>query len=269
MPPKTSPQLTIYRGFIFTGCHVWSPFVNKLETRLRLAGIPYRTAAGSMREAPRGKIPYLSIEDDDGNRSMLADTALITRDLVALGVLSDLNAGLSPAERAQDLAIRALLEDKLSFYLARERWVDNFYAMRAGALAALPWPVQIVVGQLAYRNVVKALYGQGTGRYTADEARAFKREIWEALSAVLVAARDGEVAVRARRRDPRAPFWTLGRAGPTEVDATVYGFVAASLVCTAAPETGRMVREFEVLVDYAGRIREGYFGDYDAWDEEV
>jgi len=30
-----------------------------------------------------------------------------------------------------------------------------------------------------------------------------------------------------------APFWVLGRPEPTEADATVYGFVAASLVCTA------------------------------------
>jgi len=35
------------------------------------------------------------------------------------GRLEDLNAKLSPTERAMDLAIRALLEDKLYFYQVR------------------------------------------------------------------------------------------------------------------------------------------------------
>lgn len=52
-----SPKITLYRGFPDQGHFTWSPFVTKLEARLRFAGVSDETKAGSIREAPRGKIP--------------------------------------------------------------------------------------------------------------------------------------------------------------------------------------------------------------------
>jgi hypothetical protein len=224
-PIKSLPKFVVYRGFQAVPTHVWSPFVNKLETRLRLGKVPYRLDVGSPRSGPRGKIPYLRTEGSD---EVLGDTALITRRLVDDGVLADLNAGLTPAQRAQDLAVRALLEDKLYFYLQRERWADNYHAMRDGVLAAIPYPVRLIVGNLAYRAVMAGLNAQGTGRYSAEELRELKREAWESLDAILAESRRNSAAAGGDK-----PFWVLGRAEPTEADATVYGFVAASLVCTA------------------------------------
>ena len=100
--------------------YIWSPFVTKLETRLRFAGLAYRTEAGSLSKAPKGKIPYVSISSktDSGSQApvLLADSTLIIERLVEDGASDDLNAKLSPTEKALDLAIRALLEDKLAFY---------------------------------------------------------------------------------------------------------------------------------------------------------
>lgn len=106
-------KLTVYRGFVGRSCYAWSPFVNKLETRLRLAGVKYDTEPGSLSTAPRGKVPYISIE---GSPELLGDSTLITRRFVEQGFLPDLNAGLTPVQRAQDLALRSLFEDKLYFY---------------------------------------------------------------------------------------------------------------------------------------------------------
>ena len=226
----TAPKLTLYRGFPTTPSHVWSPFANKLETRLRLAHIPYHLAVGNPRSAPRGKIPYLAVDHGDSNSpTLLADTALITSSLIANGILPDLNAPLTPAQKAQDLALRALLEDKFYFFATRERWVDNYATMRDGVLAALPYPVRLFVGNLAYRAVVSTLHGQGAGRYSEEEARGLKREVWEGLEAVLGESKRGMVG----RGDGGKPFWVLGREEPTEADATVYGFIAAGLVCEA------------------------------------
>ena len=75
-----------------------------------------------MPKAPRGKIPYVSMTKTEpgsqtpGPPTTIADSTLIVDKLVEDGVLEDLNAKLSPAEKAHDLAIRALLEDKLYFY---------------------------------------------------------------------------------------------------------------------------------------------------------
>jgi hypothetical protein len=114
MSVKTASDLIVYRGFLGSSNYVWSPFVNKLEARLRLGGVAYSVKPGSRAQAPRQKVPYLGFENSN---ELLADTALITRKLIENGVLLDLNATLDPVQRAHDLAIRALLEDKLYFYL--------------------------------------------------------------------------------------------------------------------------------------------------------
>lgn len=53
---------------------------------------------------------------------MLSDSTLISGKLVVDGLAEDLNSKLTAAEKAQDMAIRALLEDKLYFYQVRDRY---------------------------------------------------------------------------------------------------------------------------------------------------
>jgi hypothetical protein len=88
--------------------------VIKLEARLRFAGVSYVTECGSTRTAPKGKIPYLECRE-----GTLGDSTLIIKQLVEWERLPDLNSGLASAAKAHDLALRALLEDKLYFYHVR------------------------------------------------------------------------------------------------------------------------------------------------------
>ena len=100
--------------------------------------------------------------------------------------------------------------------------------MRSKVLAALPYPVQVLVGQLAYRRMSATLYGQGTGRFTAEEITRFKKEVWENVNAMLTAS--------SRKRGSGGPggmFFVLGGNGPTEADTTLFGFIASGLVCAA------------------------------------
>lgn len=101
----------------------------------------------------------------------------------------------------------------------------NYYTMRDHILSALPWPMRILVGNLIYRGAIKTLNGQGTGRYTADEIRAFRQEIWESINGLLVSS-EARVA-------SGGPFWVLGGEEPTEADATLFGFIVSVLICTA------------------------------------
>jgi len=114
---KSQLNITLYRGFLDSGAYVWSPFVTKLEARLRFAGLAYKTEPGSLQKAPRGKIPYIAISKASSEPpTILADTTLICESLIENGLVDDLNADLSLVGKAQDLAFRALLEDKLYFY---------------------------------------------------------------------------------------------------------------------------------------------------------
>ena len=89
--------------------------------------------------------------------------------------------------------------------------------------------MQVVVGLLAYRNVMKTLYGQGTGRFSGEEISSFRQQIWENVNALLVESRRNRTETDASD----AMFWVLGGDGPSEADAVLFGFIAPALVCTA------------------------------------
>lgn len=112
---RSTANLTLYRGWLSPNQYVWSPFVTKPEARLRFAGIPYETKAGWVRSAPRGKIPYIDISQA-GETTQIGDSSLIIKDLVDRGILPDINGELDAEGRARDLALRALMEEKLNFY---------------------------------------------------------------------------------------------------------------------------------------------------------
>lgn len=146
---KHNAKLIVYRGWPHRGKHVWSPFVIKLEARLRFAGIPYVIEAGSTPKAPKGKIPYVEchgLQASDGVTSStsstdidsrpptdatLGDSTLIVKQLVEWGVLPNINARLPPTANAHDLALRALLEDKVYYYHVCPHFFPLDYAFSA------------------------------------------------------------------------------------------------------------------------------------------
>lgn len=100
--------------------------------------------------------------------------------------------------------------------------------MRPKVLAALPYPVQVLVGQLAYRKMTATLYGQGTARFTPEEITKFKTDIWENVNALLMAS--------SRKRGSEGSdgmFFVMCGNGPTDGDTALYGFIASGLVCAA------------------------------------
>ncbi|OGM46726.1 glutathione S-transferase [Aspergillus bombycis] len=263
-----STPLTLYRGLPGTGTYSWSPFVIKLEVRLRFAGIPYRVEAGSIRNAPRGKVPYISIPAEtlyeDGSKPaspvVMGDSTMITKTFIEKGLTKDLNANLSGSQKLQDMGLKALLEDKLYWYNSYEKWVLNYYTMRDVVLAAFPWPVRVVIGLLAYSKVTRTLTGQGTMLFSTEEIGSLRGEIWERINGTLVEARS-----RHGERGGQGPFWVSGGEEPTEADATLFGFIVSGLVCYAAPNTQKVVRGYPAVVDYARRIHDKYFPDYALW----
>lgn len=105
--------------------------------------------------------------------------------------------------------------------------------MRDYALGAVPYFVRVVVGMLIHRTTVQTLYGQGTGRYSADETQEFRVEAWNAVNDLLVASKAKKTQRQGQQGEADQPFWVLGGEEPTEADTTVFGFVISALVCTA------------------------------------
>ena len=259
---SSSPaSLTLFRGWPERTAYSWSPFVTKLEFHLRISGVSYNSEAGSPLKAPKGKIPYVDITPQGTTPSLLGDSGLIIKHLMERGQIKDLNSTLSPEQKLHDIAVRALLEEKLYFYnvseyvssrlisgmdnnprlpqndslslnLAhadlsqmRERWLENYYVQRDKALWATPYLMRILVGLMIHRNNTAMLYGQGTGRLSSEEVTMFRREIWESINCALAS-----IAKNTDAKD--MPFWILGGTAPTEADATLFGFITSVLVST-------------------------------------
>jgi hypothetical protein len=90
----------------------------------------------------------------------------------------------------------------------------------------MPWPVQVIVGNLVYNKQFRTLRGQGTGTFSAEEITVFRANIWETLNVLVSAA-------QAQYQDREGPFWLWGGDTPTEADATLFGFIVSALICEA------------------------------------
>ncbi|EHA51083.1 hypothetical protein MGG_17222 [Pyricularia oryzae 70-15] len=261
MNSTPTDPLTLHRGFPADNKHVWSPFVVKVEARFRFADFRYRLAAGGPLQGPKGKIPYVELADG----ATLGDSSLLIAELVRRGELPDLNAGLRPEQRSHDLALRALLEEKLYFLNGWEKWTANYHVQRDHILWSLPWPMRNLVGLLAYRGQMATLKGQGTGRYSEEEIDVLRGEILKTVAALLEVSK---AKLSDGAKGPDTVFWAFGGENPTEVDATLFGFVASIMVCTSGPVARSMVRSHPVIVEYANRIHDKYFPDYEKWSNE-
>jgi glutathione S-transferase len=191
-----------------------SPFVVKLETWLRLAGIPYETRSGDPRKAPKGKIPY--IVDDDG--TTMGDSRFIAEHLARKHGVT-LDAWLSPAQRAVATASQSMLEEHLYFVLVYERWQidanwDRYRPVMGDILrgGGVPGLLVGVVVERIRKQMLEALRGQGTGRHEPAEVGRIADGIAEALATQIGAG----------------PYF-FGEK-PASIDATAYAFVASLLV---------------------------------------
>ena len=215
-----------------------SPFCMKLETYLRMVGLPYELVnSGDVLRAPKGKLPFI---DDDGTR--VADTSFIIEYLK--GRYGDpLDAALSPEQAAVATAFQRLLEEDLYWAVVQTRWVEDagWQTTRDAFFGALPVPLRWIVPPLARRGLRSEMRGHGMGRHGAAEIHA-------------IGCRD-VTAVADFLADK--PFM-LG-AAPTSLDASAYAFLANLLWAPVDSPIQRHARARPTLEAFCQRMKARYF----------
>lgn len=216
-----------------------SPFGLKLETWLRMQGIPYRREI--LTKPPRsrtGKIPYVVRADG----SLLEDSSIIIETLAREHGI-DLTGGRGAEQLAREHVIRRTLEESLYFPLAWERWFDERYwpITRQAYFGKLGPLLGRLIPALIRRKVERVMHGQGTGRHRPARILELAGQDIRALSALL-----GE-----------APYFAGASAGL--VDASAYGFFAGLLAFPAPTPSQQAVRECPNLLAYVERMREAYW----------
>lgn len=217
-----------------------SPFGLKLEAWLRLAEIPYTIEASTdLRKAPKGKLPYIR----DGHL-LIGDTSLIIEHLKATRGI-DPDAGLTPRERAEALAMQRLFEDHLYFVIAYSRWIDpeGWRTLEPAFFGRLMPPIRQAAGAHFRRRVRRMLHLQGLGRHRPDEIYA-------------MAAAD--LAAVADYLEDHC-FFMGDRL--TTIDAVAYGFLANILEVPVETELKRMAQRLPTLAAWCEAMEQGLQAD--------
>ena len=218
-----------------------SPFGIKVETYLRMVGLPYKTANGDPRKGPKGKIPWI---DDDGR--LVSDSGDIIEYLKERHG-DPLDKDLTPAQRAVAHATRRMLEEHLYWVGVYTRWIeDEGYAnTRAYFKKFLP-PVigGLLLDRVVRKSLGKALHTQGVGRHAREDIYRRGAEDIDALSVLLGST----------------PYF-LGDH-PSSIDATVFALTLAASAPPGDNPLKQRVLGHANLVAYTERMNKRYFGEH-------
>lgn len=215
-----------------------SPFCLKLDAALRMAGVPHEAInVGAPFGGPKGKAPWI---EHEGRK--IGDSTFIL-DYVADRFGVDFNAGLTPAQRGQAVAIQRLVEENLYWAMVYDRWVrpENWPVLKGSVLGAIPAPVRVVLAPWARRGVQAQLRGHGLGIHTAEEIAQIARRDLGALSGML-----GDQP------------WFFGQT-PSLTDAVVYGLLANIRYAGFSSPMKGIIAGHANLVDFIERFRERYY----------
>ena len=219
-----------------------SPFCCKLETWLRIAGVPYDVVdTADPRKGPKGKVPFI---EDGGVR--IGDTSLIIDHLVKTrGV--DPDARLAQSQRATALLVQRTLEEHYAFVILYTHFMraDGWRHMKA-TFDNVPAFVRPLVGGLVRRNMRQILRLQGLLRHSDEEIMELARGDWQAVLSVMS---DG-------------PFF-FG-AEPTSTDAILFGTLATSLLTPVPSPIRDFLKSQPRLVAHTERMRARYYPELGA-----
>lgn len=215
-----------------------SPFSLKMQTYLRMTGVPYRTASGFVWTSKTGKLPCL--EDEQG--APIYDTeAIIAWLRRRFG--DPLDASLTAEQRALGHLVRRMVEEHLYFVNLYFRWaVEENREIMYSAFVGKMTPEEMEKDrEHTKRTFLQKIAALGIGGHDAATIAAKGDADVEALAIVL-----GD-----------KPYFLGERA--TSVDASVYGLLANVLVPPIETPLKARVQATPSLVAYVERMRATYF----------
>jgi glutathione S-transferase len=236
MTTAASPSIRLFQFPRLFGIPNLSPFCCKLETWLRIAGLPYEVVdTSNPRKGPKGKLPFI---EDGGVR--IPDTSRIIAHLVKTrGV--DPDAHLDRRQRAIALLVQRTLEEHYAFVLAYTHLVSDEGMRRVDErFASLPAIARPLVARLVRRAVRDILWKQGILRHSHDEIVEAAVRDWRA---VLAFKSDGPYFFGEKPSGTDAiMFGTLATTVLTPIETPIRDFLRAQPDCVAYAE--RMMARF-------------------------
>jgi glutathione S-transferase len=216
-----------------------SPFCSKVETYLRMTGLPYEVVDSIPIRAPRRKLPYIRDGDE-----VVSDSRLIL-EYLADRYEADLDRDLSPSDHAVSLAFQRTIEDDLHWAVMHSRWsqASNWPANKQAIFGPIPPLLRDLVAAYARKQMQREVWEQGMGRRSESEIFRLGAQDLTALSDFLA----------------DKPFF-MGEE-PTRLDASAFGLLSNILWCPTESPLKEHAGRCGNLASFCERIRSRYFED--------
>ncbi len=214
-----------------------SPFCCKLETWLRIAGIPYEVVdTPDPRTAPKGKLPFI---EDGGLR--MGDTSLIIEHLRNTRG-ADPDADLDPSRRATTLLVQRTLEEHYAFVLLYTHFIrEQGWRHTHATFERVPAFIRPMVARMVRGRMRNILWFQGLSRHSDAEIMEFALQDWRAVLKVMS---DG-------------PYFFGDQ--PKGVDAIVFATLAATILTPIKSPIRDYLTSQPACVGYVERMRSRFF----------
>jgi len=215
-----------------------SPFVLKLETYLRIAGLKY-TIDTKKPFGAKGKSPWITFNGQD------VDDSAIIIDFLTKKLNLNLWGNATREEKATAHAMLHMLESHLLLGLADWRWITGAHTLsQIIAVSGLKgWAMKFHFG----RKVSSALWENGFTRHTPTERMVMIRKDLTAISDYL-----GQKA------------FILGDE-PTEPDAVFFGVLAQFIYAApGSPYEKIFEEEYKSVKDYVERMKQKFWPDWNS-----
>jgi len=223
------------------GLRETGPFVLKVMTYMKLAGIPFKeTIQGDPRKAPKKKIPYIH---DDGQE--IGDSTFIIKHLKSK-YGDPLAEGLSPEQLAVGHGLKVMLEERTYWAgMIYPRWIktDHHKMIADTFFSEIPGLIRMPIFRSIAKGQAKAADGHGIGRHTDAEIFEMGLNDIKTIETFL-----GE-----------KPFMFGDK--PAEVDATVFPFLYGMAADIFPTPIQAYIKNSETLTSYLERMEVTVFGD--------
>jgi len=216
-----------------------SPFVLKLETYLRLAGIEYKTTEESdPRKAPKGKMPFIK----DGDKTVADSSIIITYLKDKYG--DPLGKGLSAEQRAIGHAVKTMLEERTYWVLVNDRWMNpkNQPIIRDTWFGMIPGFIRGFIFGKIIKDMKKGMEGHGIGKHSDEEVFEFGFSDIKAFENIL-----------------GGKLYLLGD-NPSEYDAFPYALLSNFMAKPFPNVISDYIGKSKTLSAYIARVEKKAFG---------
>jgi glutathione S-transferase len=197
-----------------------SPYCMKVETFMRIAGIPYETIEEvNPSKGPKGKLPYIIHKGKE-----IPDSSFIL-EYLSSEFNVDLDSHLSIQEKAVAHSFQRLFEESLIWVMAYNRMTDNWHVIESAWFGFLPPVLKIFFPSMLKQHEIYH-YGMKDLRAIIDQLAA-------------------------------KPFLMGDRV--SLVDTTAYAFVSSLLIDEFTSPLDELSKTAENLRAYRDRMQNLYF----------